>query len=147
MDKQVQILIDQSGPTTSTAKFRGHCITVDRPREKNGADRGPMGGELILVGLGGCFTSNLLAAIRSRQLDISQISTTVTATLADSPSRFASIDMAVSASGSDDNLLQELVTTAERSCLAANTLRGGGVRLTIHVTPNEPLPTHPAPFH
>ena len=141
MDKQVQIRIDQSGPTTSTAKFRGHCITVDRPLEKDGADRGPMGGELILVGLGGCFTSNLLAVIRSRQVTIPQVSTTVTATMADSPSRFASIDIAVSAAGSDDELLKKLVAIAERSCVAANTLRGG-VRLTIRVTPNGPLPTN-----
>ncbi len=96
-----------------------------------------MGGELILVGLGGCFTSNLLAAIRARQAAVTQVSTTVTATLAESPSRFAAIDLAVSADCSDASLLEKLVTIAERGCIAANTLRGG-VRLTVRVARTEP---------
>ena len=91
-----------------------------------------MGGELILVGLGGCFTSNLLAAIRARQASVTEVSATVTATLAENPSRFAAIDLAVSADCSDTVLLQKLVTIAERGCIAANTLRGG-VRLTVRV--------------
>ena len=116
---------------------RAHGVSVDRPLEKGGDDQGPMGGELILVGLGGCFTSNLLAAIRARQAPVTQVSTTVTATLAESPSRFAAIDLAVSADCSDAALLEKLVTIAERGCIAANTLRGG-VRLTVRVARTEP---------
>ena len=93
MANQVQIRIEQTGPATSRAVVRGHQVSVDRPLEKGGDDQGPMGGELILVGLGGCFTSNLLAAIRARQAVVTQVSTTVTATLAESPSRFAAIDL------------------------------------------------------
>ena len=66
MADQVQIRIEQTGPATSRAVVRGHQVSVDRPLQRGGEDRGPMGGELILVGLGGCFTSNLLAAIRAR---------------------------------------------------------------------------------
>ena len=132
MANQVQVRIDQAGPATSTTQVRGHRISMDRPLEKGGEDRGLMGGELILVGLGGCFTSNLLAAIRARQAPVRRVSTTVTATLAENPSRFAAIDLAVSADCSDTVLLQKLVTIAERGCIAANTLRGG-VRLTVRV--------------
>ena len=137
MSNQVQIRIEQMGPATSRAVVRGHGVSVDRPMEKGGDDQGPMGGELILVGLGGCFTSNLLAAIRARQAPVTQVSTTVTATLAESPSRFAAIDLAVSADCSDAALLEKLVTIAERGCIAANTLRGG-VRLTVRVARTEP---------
>lgn len=56
MANQVQVRIDQTGPATSTAQVRGHHVAVDRPLERGGDDQGPMGGELILVGLGGCFT-------------------------------------------------------------------------------------------
>ena len=137
MRNTVQVRIDQAGPATSRAVVRGHQVSVDRPMEKGGDDQGPMGGELILVGLGGCFTSNLLAAIRARQAPVSRVSTTVTATLAESPSRFAAIDLAVSADCSDGALLQKLVSIAERACIAANTLRGG-VRLSVRVTLTEP---------
>ncbi len=144
MANQVQIRIDQTGPATSTARVRGHRITVDRPLERGGDNQGPMGGELILVGLGGCFTSNLLAAIRARQAAVSGVSTTVTATLAENPSRFAAIDLAVSAHCSDGALLQKLVTIAERACIAANTLRGG-VRLSVRVSQTEPAGDAPRP--
>ncbi len=137
MGKTVQVRIDQTGPATSAALVRGHRISVDRPLEKGGDDRGPMGGELILVGLGGCFTSNLLAAIRGRQAPVRWVSTTVTATLTENPSRFAAIDLAVSADCSDAALLQKLVSIAERACIAANTLRGGA-ELTVRVAQAEP---------
>ena len=137
MANQVQVRIDQTGPATSTARVRGHRISVDRPLERGGDNQGPMGGELILVGLGGCFTSNLLTAIRARQAAISEVSTTVTATLAENPSRFAAIDLAVSADCSDATLLHKLVTIAERGCIAANTLRDG-VKLTVRVAQTEP---------
>lgn len=137
MGDRVQVRIDQTAAATSTAQVRGHRISVDRPLEKGGEDRGPMGGELILVGLGGCFTSNLLAAIRTRQAAVSGVSTTVTATLAENPSRFAAIDLAVSAECNDAALLQKLVTIAERACIAANTLRDG-VNLTVRVAQTGP---------
>ncbi|MXZ34777.1 MAG: OsmC family protein [Acidobacteria bacterium] len=132
MGNTVQIRIDQTGAVTSTARVRDHRISVDRPLERGGENQGPMGGELILVGLGGCFTSNLLAAIRARQAAVSGVSTIVTATLAENPSRFAAIDLAVSADCSDAAVLDKLVAIAERGCIAANTLRDG-VKLTVRV--------------
>ncbi len=137
MANQVQVRIDQTGPATSTARVRDHRISVDRPLERGGDDQGPMGGELILVGFGGCFASNLLSAIRARQAAVSRVSTTVTATLAENPSRFTAIDLAVSADCNDTALLQKLATVAERGCIAANTLRGG-VNLTVRVARREP---------
>ena len=144
MGNQVQVRIEQTGPATSTARVRGHRISVDRPLERGGDNQGPMGGELILVGLGGCFTSNLLAAIRARQAAVSGVSTTVTATLAENPSRFAAIDLAVSAECSDAALLNKLVVIAERGCIAANTLRDG-VKLTVRVARTEPAADLPHP--
>ena len=136
MGKTVQVRINQTGPATSAALVRGHQVSVDRPMEKGGEDQGPMGGELILVGLGGCFTSNLLAAIRARQSAVTNVAATVTATLAENPSRFAAIDLSVSADCSDPALLEKLITIAERGCIAANTLRGG-VKLTVRIAQAE----------
>ena len=63
MSQTLTVQVEQVGPTTATAKARTHAVLVDRPAAKGGEDRGPLGGEYLLVGLGGCFLSNLLAAI------------------------------------------------------------------------------------
>ena len=133
----VQIEIRQISPATSETVIRGHQVRVDRPAAKGGDDNGPMGGELILAGLGGCFMSNLLAAIRAREAAVTNVSTEVTATLAEHPSRFSAIDLRVSADCDDHELLEKLVTIAERGCIAANTLRGG-VDLTVRAVQPKP---------
>ena len=84
-----------------------------------------MGGELILLGLGGCFMSNLLAAIREREAPVSDLELTVSAGLEGTPVRFASFEIKVSAVHEDSALMQKLVTIAERGCIAANTLKQG----------------------
>jgi len=52
--------------STSESALREHRVLVDRPADKGGQDRGPMGGELLLAALGGCFMSNLIAAAAAR---------------------------------------------------------------------------------
>ena len=125
MANTVDIDVVQVGPATSETLIRGHRVAVDRPEAKGGDDRGPMGGELLLAGLGGCFMSNLLAAIRARELRIEGVRTRVSATLGETPPRFVAIGLAVSAEGEDLGELGKLVVIAERACIVANTLRGG----------------------
>lgn len=129
---RIDIKIIQSGRTTSEASIRGHRIVVDRPEVKGGDDKGPMGGELILAGLGGCFMSNLLAAIRARTANVTNVATKVTATITENPVRFSEVELRVSADCDNAMLLEKLVTIAERGCIAANTLRGG-VTLTVKI--------------
>jgi len=71
MINQMKIQLRQVSNSTSEATLRTHQVLIDRPAEKGGADMGPMGGELFLAGVGGCFMSNLLAAIRAREAEIS----------------------------------------------------------------------------
>ena len=74
---QLKIQLRQVSTSTSEATLRNHHVLVDRPAEKGGVDRGPMGGELFLASIGGCFMSNLLAAIRTRAAEISDVRTEV----------------------------------------------------------------------
>jgi putative redox protein len=120
----MKIEIRQVSPSTSEAVVRGHKVKIDRPAEKGGADSGPMGGELFLVAVGGCFMSNLLAAIRARQAQVKDVHTEVIGTLEESPARFSQIELAVSANCKDRDLLERLVEVADRGCLMMNTLRG-----------------------
>ena len=119
----ITVNLEQQSPTATLATIRQHEVIIDRPVAKEGTDEGAMGGELLLAALGGCFMSNLLAAIRVRELPIRAVKTAVVGTLAESPSRFASIELQVTAQCDDVALLAKVVTIAERGCLVANTLR------------------------
>jgi putative redox protein len=127
-----QIQIRQTGPSTSEAVVRGHRVTIDRPLAKGGTDAGPMGGELFLAAVGGCFMSNLLAAIKARGLEIPGLQTEVTAELAGSPDRFVALQLSVTAETTDTEMLEKLVGIADHACIMMNTLRGK-VEITTRV--------------
>ena len=128
----MQFTIKQTGDTTSQAVVREHRVIIDRPTEKGGHDKGPMGGEFLLIVLGGCFMSNLLAAIKARKTDIAEVEVIVSAKLVDSPPQIDAINIAVSAKCSDFSLLKKLITVAERNCIVSNTLRGC-VEITVNL--------------
>jgi putative redox protein len=124
MENQMKIQIRQVSASTSEAEIRQHKILIDRPASKGGQDQGPMGGELFLASIGGCFASTLLAAIKAREADVSELRMEVIGTLVDSPTRFSAVEIRVSANYSDRELFQRLVEIAEKGCIVANTLRG-----------------------
>ncbi|MCB9384120.1 MAG: OsmC family protein [Bryobacterales bacterium] len=129
----IRIELTQSGPTTTEAAIRSHRTYVDRPVAKGGADLGPMGGELLLASLGGCFASNLFAAAKAREVSLEGVVITVEGELGEAPQRFASVAMRVSGGGVDRDHLDKLVTIADRACIVANTLRNA-VALTVLVS-------------
>src|SRR5271170_5115917 len=131
---QMKIQLRQISTSTSEATLRTHQVLIDRPHEKGGADLGPMGGELFLASIGGCFMSNLLAAISAREAEISEVETQVIGTIADSPARFSAVELHVSAKGRSEEI-ERLVEVADRGCIMMNTLRGKlDVRIQTGVT-------------
>ena len=141
MGKKLAASLEQVGPTTSKATVRSHAVFVDRPVEKGGADRGPVGGEYQLVALGGCFTSHLLAAIRARDIQISDIKVEATGTLDGTPERFTEFSLTVSAKCSDPEALRKVVTIAERACQVVNTLK---LSAPVTVAVQEVQPAQPS---
>ena len=109
--------------TTSRATVRSHAFLVDRAVARGGFDLGPAGGEYLLVSLGGCFTTHLLAAIRAREAKMTDVSVSVTGTMEGSPERFVAFTLDVTASCADQELAHKLMTIAERGCQVLNTLR------------------------
>jgi len=127
--------LEQDGPSTSKATVRSHTVFVDRPAAKGGADRGPLGGEYLLVALGGCFSSHLLAAIRTREAPITGVRVAVNGTLDGSPERFTAFEVSVDATCDDRDLLEKMVAIAERACQVIGTLRQSTpVAVTIGAT-------------
>ncbi len=118
----VHITVDQMDHSSSRGEARGHSHIMDRPEAKGGQNKGPMGGETLLMGLGGCFMSNLLAAAKARNMEISNAKINIAGELADGPARYTDIHMKVTAQCSAPAELEKLVTIAERGCIVANTL-------------------------
>ena len=124
MPSEIKIQLHQLSESASEASIRNHKILVDRPAAKGGSDAGPMGGELFLAGVGGCFMSNLLAAIRAREAAVSGVRVEVTGRLAEGPARFEAIDLYVTAETANPESLDRVVEVADRGCIMMNTLRG-----------------------
>ena len=123
MSRAVSVEVHQVGASTGSASARSHTVLVDRPVEKGGSDRGPLGGEYLLISLGGCFLSTLLAAVRTREADVSNVRVSVTGTIGGVPERFESIALRVSARYTDEDLMRKLIALSERGCLVTNTLK------------------------
>ena len=116
--------------STSEGIARSHHVLIDRPEAKGGLDRGPMGGELLLLALGGCFMSNLIAAAKARDVVTERLAVTVRGELDDAPARFSAIDVEVDAGASDPAMVDKLMTIAARGCIVHNTL-APGVKLSL----------------
>jgi putative redox protein len=119
---ELQVVLEQIGPSASKGTARSHSVIVDRPVPKGGTDQGALGGEYLLLAAGGCFSSHLLAAIRARNLPVSDVKVLVTGKLDGSPERFTEVSLNVSAT-CDEDQLAKLTTIAERACQVLNTLK------------------------
>ena len=122
MSTTFKATIEHVTHTTSRASVRTHTVLVDRGIAKGGLDLGPAGGEYLLVSLGGCFTSHLVAAIRAREAAVSNVRVAVTGTMDGAPERFTAFTMDVLAECQDSALVRKLITIAARSCQVTNTL-------------------------
>jgi putative redox protein len=121
---EVNVEVWQIGDTaTSEGLVRGHRVLIDRPRDKGGSDRGPLGGEYLLIALGGCYLSNLIAAARARDLELTDLQVVVHGEVTGQPERFQSVIMEVQGRCSDESTLRKLIEIAERSCIVTNTLK------------------------
>jgi putative redox protein len=133
MANQITIRAEQESLTTTRASVRDHTILIDRPEAKGGTDLGAMGGEILLMSLAGCFMSNLLEIVRTREAAISNIVVDVAGTLSeDKPTRYVAIDMQVAARCEDHDELEKFVLMAERGCIVANSLKQG-IELNVSV--------------
>ena len=135
MASEIHVQLRQLSATTTEAEIGGHKVLVDRPLEKGGSGLGPMGGELFLASIGGCFMSNLLAAIRARELGVSDVRTEVTGTVDGAPAQFTGVTLRVTTGSIELETLRKLVDIADRGCIMMNTLRGKlDVRIDVEPT-------------
>ena len=137
MAQTLEVRVEQTGPASAAGIVRTHRVPIDRPLESGGTDTGPLGGEYLLIALGGCFMSNLLAAIRARESpgpSVSNVSVALSATLEGHPNRVTAISMIVRATALEREMLEKLADIAGRACIVTNTLkRSVPITLTCEV--------------
>ncbi len=118
----VTVTVDQLDHTASLGTSRNHTLVMDRPVAKGGQNKGPMGGETLLMGLGGCFLSNLFAAANGRDIRISNVRVEITAEYDETKPVYTDIHMKVTADSAFTKQFRNLVLIAEKDCISANTL-------------------------
>lgn len=112
----------------------GHTVTIDGPPDHGGKNQGPRPMELILLGLGGCTTFDVMSILKKSRQDVTDCVADIQAERADAvPSVFTKIHVHFTVTGNKlkPNLVERAVKlSAEKYCSASIMLEKGGVEIT-----------------
>lgn len=112
----------------------GHSIIMDGSAEYGGENRGPRPMELILTGLGGCASFDIVTILKKARQDISNVCCELKAERADTiPAVFTKIHLHFVVSGKgikDKQVAKAVELSAEKYCSASKMLSDGGVEIT-----------------
>ncbi len=109
----------------------GHQVTMDGPPEHGGKNQGPRPMEMLLLGVGGCSTFDVIHILQRSRQDVTDCSVELSAERVDEvPSVFSKIHLHFKVSG--NNLKEKMVAkavqmSAEKYCSASIMLQRGGV--------------------
>ncbi|XID75310.1 OsmC family protein [Alkanindiges sp. WGS2144] len=112
----------------------GHQIVMDGSAEYGGENRGARPMELILMGLGGCASFDIVTILKKARQDISDVRCELRAERADTiPAVFTKIHLHFLVSGRKvkPNQVEKAVQlSAEKYCSASKMLSDGGVEIS-----------------
>ena len=112
----------------------GHAVLLDGPPEHGGENRGPRPMEMVLMGVGGCSSFDVVQILEKSRQQVSGCELEMQAERADStPAVFTRIHMHFRVSGTDLNpkLVERAVKlSAEKYCSASLMLSRGGVEIS-----------------
>jgi putative redox protein len=112
----------------------GHEITMDGPPDHGGKNQGPRPMEMILLGLGGCTSFDVMSILKKSRQDVQDCVAEVEADRADEvPSVFTNIRIHFKVTGTNlkENLVKRAVElSATKYCSASIMLEKGGVNIT-----------------
>jgi len=112
----------------------GHQVTMDGPPDHGGKNLGPRPMEMLLLGLGGCTSFDVMSILKKSRQDVTDCVADITAERADEvPSVFTKIHVHFTVKG--NNLKESLVKravalSAEKYCSASIMLEKAGVEIT-----------------
>jgi putative redox protein len=112
----------------------GHSLILDGPPDHGGKNQGPRPMEMLLVGVGGCSTFDVVDILKKSRQEVENCRCEVQAERADAvPSVFTKINLHFSVSGTNlkDAMVKRAVKlSAEKYCSASIMLERGGVEIS-----------------
>lgn len=112
----------------------GHSITMDGPPDHGGENLGPRPMEMLLLGLGGCTSFDVMSILQKSRQDVTDCKADIEAERADEvPAVFTKINIHFTISGNKlkESLVKRAVSlSAEKYCSASIMLEKGGVEIT-----------------
>lgn len=112
----------------------GHTIIMDGSPEYGGENRGPRPMELILMGLGGCASFDIVTILKKSRQDVTHVVCQLKADRADTiPAVFTKIHLHFVVSGraiKEKQVAKAVELSAEKYCSASKMLSDGGVEIT-----------------
>ena len=124
---------------TGDAGFRassgsGHDIQMDGPPDHGGRNQGPRPMEMLLMGLGGCSSFDVMSILKKSRQDVTDCHAELEAERADAvPSVFTRIHLHFIVTGHNlkESLVKRAVSlSAEKYCSASIMLEKAGVKIT-----------------
>jgi len=112
----------------------GHSIVMDGPPDHGGKNQGPRPMEMLLLGLGGCTSFDVMSILQKSRQKVTDCIAQIDAQRADEvPAVFTKIKIHFVVKG--DNLKENLVKravslSAEKYCSASIMLEKGGVEIS-----------------
>lgn len=120
----------------------GHSVLMDGPPDHGGENQGPRPMEMLLLGLGGCSTFDVVSILQKSRQDVSDVAVEINAERADSvPAVFTKIHLAFVVKGVSlkEALVKRAVAlSAEKYCSASIMLEKAGVEVTHTYRIEEP---------
>ena len=118
----------------------GHALLVDGAPDQGGCNLGPRPMELILMGLGGCASFDVVTILKKQRQEILDCVCDLEANRADAvPAVFTKIIMYFRISGNNldaSKVARAVALSAEKYCSASRMLEDAGVELSHTVTIN-----------
>ena len=112
----------------------GHTILLDGPADSGGENRGARPMELVLMGLGGCASFDVVNILAKSRQNVVDCVTELTAHRTDTvPQVFESIHLHFKVSGADldeKKVARAVALSAEKYCSASIMLERGGVAIS-----------------
>lgn len=128
MHAQVQWLENVSFQATSAS---GHDVMMDGSAEYGGENRGARPMELILMGLGGCASFDIVTILKKARQDITDVKCELQAERAETiPAVFTKIHLHFIVTGNaikEKQVAKAVELSAEKYCSASKMLMDGGV--------------------
>lgn len=112
----------------------GHQMVLDGPADHGGENQGPRPMEMLLMGMGGCASFDVMTILKKSRQDITDCRCELTAERADAvPAVFTKIHLHFVVIGNEvrENLVKRAVSlSAEKYCSASIMLAKGGVEIS-----------------